>query len=70
MSELSEIYPEVPAAVAKAFGSPPLVGDEKIEDYSAFFCLMANERKPQDTMSWLYLKDVVDQSWEIAAGAN
>ena len=70
MRELSEIYPEVPTAVARAIGSPPLVGDEKIEDYSAFFCLMASERKPQDTMSWLYLKDIVDQSWNLSGAQN
>ena len=65
MRQLSEIYPGVPVAIAKAFGLPPLIGDEKIEDYSAFFCLMANERRPNNSMSWFYLKDVVDQSWDI-----
>ena len=63
--KLTEIYPNVPAAVAGTFGMPPLIGDEKVEVYSAFFALFAAEKQPRNIMQWLHLKDMVDHSWNI-----
>jgi hypothetical protein len=66
MSEIpSPIYPNLPLALAKAFGLPPLIGEEKLEDYSALFSLIADDLKPKNNIGWLHVKDILDQSWDI-----
>ena len=47
------------------FGTPALVGSEKLEDYERFFKNVASAMKPPDAIAWLFTKDVTDWSWEI-----
>jgi hypothetical protein len=54
-----------PAALAKVFGSPPLVGDERPEQYRNFSAAIVSDLQPSSAIDWLYTKDVVDLSWEI-----
>jgi hypothetical protein len=61
----SPIYPNLPLALEKAFGMPPLIGEEKLEDYLALFSLIADDLKPKNSIGWLHVKDILDQSWDI-----
>ena len=62
---LTKAYPpELPKALARIFGAPPLVGDEDPLVYRQFFSLVAAERDPRDTGDWLLVKDLVDLHWE------
>jgi hypothetical protein len=61
----SPIYPNLPVALEKAFGMPPLIGEEKLEDYLALFSLIADDLKPKNSIGWLHVKDILDQSWDI-----
>jgi hypothetical protein len=62
---LTKAYPpELPKALARIFGAPPLVGEEDPLVYRQFFSLVAAERDPRDTGDWLLVKDLVDLHWE------
>jgi hypothetical protein len=55
----------IPADLVEFFDDPPLVGDELLEDYRKFFGAIAVGLKPVDAIDWLYVRDVVDLSWQI-----
>jgi hypothetical protein len=61
--KLSKVKP--PAGLKPLFDDPPLVGDEKWEDYDNFFSLVAADFSPRDVIEWLYTRDFTDLSWEI-----
>jgi hypothetical protein len=44
---------------------PPLVDDEKLEDYYNLFAAIVAASKPIDAIDWLYIKCVVDLTWDI-----
>jgi hypothetical protein len=46
-------------------GDAPLVGDEKQEDYDAFYNSVVSTLDQPDVINQLYLKDFVDLSWQI-----
>jgi hypothetical protein len=46
-------------------GDPPVLSSEKRKDYESLLCYMADCVKPTDVIEWLWLKDVVDHTWEI-----
>lgn len=46
-------------------GDAPLVGDEKQEDYDAFYDSIVSTMSQPDVINQLYLKDFVDLSWQI-----
>jgi nucleotide-binding universal stress UspA family protein len=54
-----------PAALAKLFADPPLVGNETREDYDGLFNAIAAAAKPADAIAWLFVRDITDLSWEI-----
>jgi hypothetical protein len=56
----------VPAELQNLFDKTPLRNDEDPKPYWDFLARFAQDIKPSDTIDWLWLKDVVDQSWEIA----
>ena len=41
------------------------MGVETIEGYKSFFRAIVADLKPADAIDWLYIKDVVDLSWQI-----
>ncbi len=47
------------------FDNVPLVGNERREDYDAFFSAIAGAEPPSDAIDWILLKDFVDLAWEI-----
>jgi hypothetical protein len=54
-----------PSELADLFADPPLVGNEKREDFDRFFSAINAAVKPVDAIAWLYTWDVVYLSWEI-----
>jgi hypothetical protein len=56
---------KVPPGLASLFNDPPLVGDEKLEDYESLFSAIVAAIKPSDTVVWLLARDFTDLSWEI-----
>jgi hypothetical protein len=56
---------KLPAGLAPLFNDPPLVGNEKPEDYDNFFSEIVAAVNPSDAIGWLLARDVADLSWEI-----
>ena len=56
---------KLPPGLASLFNDPPLVGDEKREDYNNFFSEIVAAINPSDAIAWLLARDVSDLSWEI-----
>ena len=54
-----------PSGLALLFAQPPLVGNEKREDFDRFFSAITAAAKPIDAIAWLYVWDVACYSWEI-----
>jgi hypothetical protein len=54
-----------PDCLAEFLDDPPLVGDETRESYNNFFAAIIVGLKPDDSIDWLYCKDVVDLFWQI-----
>ena len=49
----------------KFFADPPLIGNERLEDYKLFFAEIAAAAKPLDFIAWLFVRDMTDVWWEI-----
>ena len=47
------------------FDDPPLVGNERREDYENFFRTIAAAVKPADAILWVLVRDFADITWEI-----
>jgi hypothetical protein len=56
---------KLPASVRLLCGNPPVLSSEKRRDYESVFCYIADCVKPTDFIEWLWLKDIVDHTWEI-----
>jgi hypothetical protein len=54
-----------PSELDRFLGDAPLVGDEKQEDYDAFYDSIVSTMTQPDVINKLYLKDFVDLSWQI-----
>jgi hypothetical protein len=54
-----------PEEIRRFIEDPPVVGNETVQDYYAFFAAIAASVKPVDPIDWLFTKDVVDLSWHI-----
>jgi hypothetical protein len=54
-----------PSELDRFLGDAPLVGDEKQEDYDAFYDSIVSTMSQPDVINQLYLKDFVDLSWQI-----
>jgi hypothetical protein len=55
----------VPPGLETLFNDPPLVGDEKREDYENLFWAVVAAIKPSDAVVWLLARDFADLQWEI-----
>jgi hypothetical protein len=58
---------DIPAEIKPLFDKTPLLSHEDPQPYWACFRRLIQEVKPSDTIEWLWLKDIADQSWEIIA---
>ena len=47
------------------FDDPPLVGNERREDFENLFLTIAAVVKPADAIEWMLTRDVLMYSWEI-----
>ena len=47
------------------FGSPPLIQGEDVAAYNEFHARVSAAVKPQDFLEEIWVRDVVDLSWEI-----
>jgi hypothetical protein len=55
----------VPAHIAVLFGKLPVLGTENRQAYENLIVELALEWRPQNTMEWLFVKDLADLNWEI-----
>src|SRR4051812_8965369 len=55
----------LPPELVSLFNDPPLVGDEKREDYDNLCRAIVAAINPGDTIAWLLARDFSDLSWEI-----
>src|SRR5262245_33921386 len=60
----------VPPGLVSLFKDPPLVGDEKREDYDNLFSAVAAAIKPNDAIVWLLARDFTDLTWDIRREKN
>jgi hypothetical protein len=51
--------------LTRLLGDAPLVGNERQEDYDAFYQAIVSTTSQPDVINKLYLKDFVDLSWQI-----
>jgi hypothetical protein len=56
---------KLPKELEQFFDNPPLVGNERREDYENFFWAIAQSERPADEIEWILLKNYVDLCWEI-----
>jgi hypothetical protein len=56
----------IPAEVRALFGDPPILSTEDAKLYWSMLGQFAKCVEPQDIIEWLWVKDVVDLSWEIS----
>ena len=65
--EIVPLAPRVapPSELAHFFADPPLVGNEKREDFDRFFSAITAASKPVDAIAWLFTWDIAYLSWEI-----
>jgi hypothetical protein len=54
-----------PKELAFMFADPPLVGDEKREDYDRLLIAIAGAVNPADKIVWLFVLDIANLTWEI-----
>ncbi|QDM22990.1 hypothetical protein FIU28_18875 [Tardiphaga sp. vice154] len=55
----------IPKALENIFRAPSLVGTERIEDYNKLFKALAESVSPRNAIQWIYVRDVVDLTWQI-----
>ncbi|THD68257.1 MAG: hypothetical protein E7813_11520 [Bradyrhizobium sp.] len=55
----------LPKELAQFFADPPLALNERREDYDDLFAAIAAAAKPADAISWMFVRDITDLSWEI-----
>src|ERR1700730_2591011 len=54
-----------PKELKHFFDDPPLVGNERREDFENLFSMIAAAVKPADAIEWILTRDVLVYSWEI-----
>jgi hypothetical protein len=54
-----------PKELAFMFADPPLVGDEKREDFDKLLIAIAGAVNPPDEIVWLFVLDIANLTWEI-----
>jgi len=56
---------QMPAAIKKLWGPPPVHPSESQEEYWRLAVAMAQAVEPANAIEWIYLKDVADYTWNI-----
>jgi hypothetical protein len=55
----------LPTALENLFDNPPLVGNERREDYDAFCLEIEIALGPTDFILWMQIREFADISWEL-----
>ena len=55
----------IPADLQPLFDDPPLLSTENSGQYRSLLDQIAKCVKPKDVIEWLWVRDIVDLSWEI-----
>jgi len=56
---------QIPAGIRDLFDNSPLLASENSQIYSNLLSAIADDVKPEGVIEWLWLKDLVLQTWEI-----
>ena len=56
---------QIPAAIKTLWGLPPIRRSDDPDDYWKLACAMARDFEPASIIGWIYLKDIVDCTFEI-----
>ena len=56
---------QIPAGIRDLFDDPPLLASENPQSYVSLLIALADDVKPAGVIEWLWLKDIVLQTWEI-----
>jgi hypothetical protein len=56
---------ETSKELERFFGDPPLIGNERLEDYLAFYSRIERAAKPADDIARLLVRDLANIWWEI-----
>jgi hypothetical protein len=56
---------KLPAQLERCFNDPPLVGNERPEDYRAYLLGIAADVEPVGFIQWINVKEYADNSWEL-----
>src|SRR3954470_23731783 len=57
--------PVIPPEIAALFEQPPLLPGEDSETYNRLLTGVAVSVAPTDVIEWLWVKDVIDLTWEM-----
>jgi hypothetical protein len=55
----------VPEEIKQLWGSPPILPSEDRENYYRLAAHLAGTVKPRDIIEWLWVKDILDLTWDI-----
>jgi hypothetical protein len=55
----------IPSDIRKIWGEPPLLRNEDPETYEKLARQISQSVGPVDAIEWLWIKDILDLSWEI-----
>jgi hypothetical protein len=61
----SSVSPLIPADLKWLFDQRPVVKTEDQSAYDALVTRMIAETAPEDTMEWIWIKDLADLTWEL-----
>ena len=56
---------EPPKELEHFFDDPPLVGNERREDFDRLFLTIAAAVKPADAIEWMLTRDIANYCWDI-----
>ena len=56
--------PHIPAHIVELLGPAPLLKGEDPKQYQALFSELARSVKPADVTEWLWVRDIVDLTWD------
>jgi len=64
-NQVAQSEVQIPPDVEALLGTPPVLRHEDIEAYRTLRLHVARAVAPADVIEWLWLRDIVDLSWEI-----
>jgi hypothetical protein len=56
---------QIPPEIRELWGEPPLLSSEDLKAYDKLARTIIKDVAPTDVIEWLWIKDVLDLSWEV-----